>query len=536
MAGLDNQTKIIALLVIDIVFFFIEIISGYAVGSLALVADSFHMLNDIMSLVVALYAVRLVQKGGQSPKYSYGWQRAEILGALFNGVFLMALCFSIFMEALERLIAKPQVSNPHVVVIVGSLGLLSNIVGLCLFHGHGHVHGHNHSHDHGHDHDIENGTSHHHDMEQGHENHHVHKSDSDQHQNGNCKGRQHLHGHEYAHDRRTESVTERTTLTKNEEAELGQKVRDIVGHPAKARAFVMDKAHSLGYDTASSKHDSEHHRLLSPGTTSSSYGTVKLPSTSASPSRQRRRSHAEASTEEDVRRHRQSIGSGAHTHDNMNMTGVFLHVLGDAIGNVGVIFAGAFILFTEYSWRHYADPVISFIIACIIFHSALPLVKSASFILLQGVPTTVSLDGVRDSVLRIEGVLSVHDLHVWQLNENKIVASLHIMVDCSGEQTTRYMSIADQVRRTLHIWGIHSSTIQPEFVPGGLKEAAELSGVAVQDRFDEHGRLLTPDGHLVREEVASGLNSACLLACDGDECRDAQCCEMPTSGKSSATP
>ena len=70
--GLDNQAKIIILLGIDIVFFFIEIISGYAVGSLALVADSFHMLNDIMSLVVALYAVRLVKKGGKSPQYSYG--------------------------------------------------------------------------------------------------------------------------------------------------------------------------------------------------------------------------------------------------------------------------------------------------------------------------------------------------------------------------------------------------------------------------------------------------------------------------------
>ena len=134
--GLDNQAKIIILLGIDIVFFFIEIISGYAVGSLALVADSFHMLNDIMSLVVALYAVRLVKKGGKSPQYSYGWQRAEILGALFNGVFLLALCFSIFMEALERLVAKPQVSNPSTVVIVGSLGLLSNIVGLLLFQGH----------------------------------------------------------------------------------------------------------------------------------------------------------------------------------------------------------------------------------------------------------------------------------------------------------------------------------------------------------------------------------------------------------------
>ena len=148
--GLDNQAKIIILLGIDIVFFFIEIISGYAVGSLALVADSFHMLNDIMSLVVALYAVRLVKKGGKSPQYSYGWQRAEILGALFNGVFLLALCFSIFMEALERLVAKPQVSNPSTVVIVGSLGLLSNIVGLLLFQGHAHPHSHSHGHDHSH--------------------------------------------------------------------------------------------------------------------------------------------------------------------------------------------------------------------------------------------------------------------------------------------------------------------------------------------------------------------------------------------------
>ena len=57
--------------------------------------------------------------------------------------------------------------------------------------------------------------------------------------------------------------------------------------------------------------------------------------------------------------------NGGHSHGNMNMKGVFLHVLGDAIGNVGVIFVGAFILFTHYSWRHYADPVISFILSLI---------------------------------------------------------------------------------------------------------------------------------------------------------------------------
>ena len=504
--GLDNQAKIIILLGIDIVFFFIEIISGYAVGSLALVADSFHMLNDIMSLVVALYAVRLVKKGGKSPQYSYGWQRAEILGALFNGVFLLALCFSIFMEALERLVAKPQVSNPSTVVIVGSLGLLSNIVGLLLFQGHAHPHGHSHGHDHSHAHA---GSDHHHDIESG----VVHDHDHDQ------------HDHKHEHDDRT--------------TEFNKNVGDIVGHPARARAFVMNQAHSLGYDnTASKSGDGESQQLLSPQYATNSYGAAGSSSHDHATGT-RRLSQTDATTEEEVRRHRQSMAlNGGHSHGNMNMKGVFLHVLGDAIGNVGVIFVGAFILFTHYSWRHYADPVISFIIACIIFQSALPLVKSASFILLQGVPTTVSLGGVRDSVLRIEGVLSVHDLHVWQLNENKNVASLHIMVDCSGEQTDRYMHIADQVRRTLHIWGIHSSTIQPEFVPGGLNEAAKLSGVAVasKNRFDEHGHLLTPDGHRVKEEIAE-RDMACLLACQEEECRDAKCCDgaAPNHVKSSSS-
>lgn len=86
----------------DTVFFFVELISGYAVGSLALVADSFHMLNDVCSLIVALQAIKLAESSSTSSRYSYGWQRAEVLGALINGVFLLALCFSIGLEAIER--------------------------------------------------------------------------------------------------------------------------------------------------------------------------------------------------------------------------------------------------------------------------------------------------------------------------------------------------------------------------------------------------------------------------------------------------
>src|SRR5271169_4006622 len=60
-----------------------------------------------MSLIVALYAIKLAARQTKSPKYSYGWQRAEILGALINGVFLLALCLSIFLEAVQRFF-EPQ--------------------------------------------------------------------------------------------------------------------------------------------------------------------------------------------------------------------------------------------------------------------------------------------------------------------------------------------------------------------------------------------------------------------------------------------
>lgn len=81
-----------------------------------------HVPSTVCSLIVALYAIKvrrpvfcisdakeglfvqLAAKETTSSKYSYGWQRAEILGALINGVFLLALCFSIFMEAIERFV------------------------------------------------------------------------------------------------------------------------------------------------------------------------------------------------------------------------------------------------------------------------------------------------------------------------------------------------------------------------------------------------------------------------------------------------
>ena len=89
------------------------------------------------------------------------------------------------------------------------------------------------------------------------------------------------------------------------------------------------------------------------------------------------------------------------------------------------------------------------------------LVRSTSFILLQGVPPEVSLEDVRSDILAVEGVHSVHELHIWQLSETKIIASVHI----NSSRDVEFMPIASDIRRVLHRHGIHSSTIQPEYHP-----------------------------------------------------------------------
>lgn len=68
-------------------------------------------------------------------KNTFGWARAEVLGALVNAVFLVALCFSITVEACKRFIEVEQIHDPQLLVVVGVIGLVVNLIGLLLFHG-----------------------------------------------------------------------------------------------------------------------------------------------------------------------------------------------------------------------------------------------------------------------------------------------------------------------------------------------------------------------------------------------------------------
>ena len=158
-----------------------------------------------------------------------------------------------------------------------------------------------------------------------------------------------------------------------------------------------------------------------------------------------------------------------HAHDSikessaeqLNMKGVFLHVLGDALGSVVVIGSALAIKYGDVSWSVYIDPGMSLILVIIICSTSIPLLKQTTMVLLQTVPTHIEVAELHQDLLaNVNGVLGIHEFHVWQLTGKRIIASAHIR--CAGDYNN-YPQIAEDVKQFFHANGIHSITIQPEF-------------------------------------------------------------------------
>lgn len=109
-----------------------EVVGGLITGSLALIADAAHMLSDSISLAIALFAVWLAGKPATMQR-TFGYKRAEILAALFNGFSLVVVSLWIFYEAARRAGDPPEVlGGPMLVVAIG--GLLVNLIAAWVLH------------------------------------------------------------------------------------------------------------------------------------------------------------------------------------------------------------------------------------------------------------------------------------------------------------------------------------------------------------------------------------------------------------------
>jgi cobalt-zinc-cadmium efflux system protein len=124
-------------LAISCIYFFAELIGGFLTNSLALLSDAGHMLSDIAALALSLFAFRIAKRPATVIS-TYGYHRAEILAALFNGLTLWLIVGVIFTAAYNRFLDPPAVAS-YGMLIVASLGLLVNVVaGAVLYGSHHH--------------------------------------------------------------------------------------------------------------------------------------------------------------------------------------------------------------------------------------------------------------------------------------------------------------------------------------------------------------------------------------------------------------
>ena len=145
----------------------------------------------------------------------------------------------------------------------------------------------------------------------------------------------------------------------------------------------------------------------------------------------------------------------AGSHDNMNVRGAYLHVLGDLLGSVGVVVAAVVIRYT--GWL-IADPIASFITTALIIRGAWSLVRESVDILLESVPKSIDLRAVRTQLEAIPGIESVHDLHVWSVNPRMVAMSAHAVVrDASVQQ-----HVLEHVHDAMRLFGIGHVTVQIE--------------------------------------------------------------------------
>ncbi|MBE3043283.1 cation transporter [Candidatus Bathyarchaeota archaeon] len=465
------------------------------------------------------------------------WLRAEILGAFFNAVFLIALCVSIVLEAVTRFFDPPEIENPKVMLIVGCFGLASNLVGFVILGGHGHGHSHDHEE----------------------EDKHVHA---------------HAHGHGEEDEERLAEEGRGRTTTNAEVAGKSGSILDVIPQVAVARVSSVPPTNiEEQQDTGASRDDEGRHstqtirgrshrrtgphaplasiedlsiypssfrqeiiaasRSGKPYERSSSSESEpdertsllsgaarskKAKGTSPSPVMRRRR-YSEALHTDHHHNKPKDKGKGGHghSHGDMGMNAMMLHVLGDALGNVGVIITALVIWLTDWPYKNYTDPLVSLFITAIILRSALPLTFATAKILLQATPDYIDVNEIRHDIQTLPGVVSCHHIHIWQLSDTKVVASMHMQVSfpISEEGGEKYMELAKRARKCLHAYGIHSATIQPEFCPdkGQHVEFAPASGAMGMDGASDG-----PGGM-----SAAGDSEVCLLECV-ENCEAEGCC------------
>jgi len=451
---------------ISAIYVVAELGAALYMGSLVLMSDGFHNLSDVISLAIAYWA-RLATKRASSDDMTYGWARTELIGGLTNGCFLLSLVIYVMLESIPKFIDPIEITEPLLLSIVAGAGLAVNLTGTIVFAITGQ--GHSHSHSHG-----------------GHSHGHGHSEEKDK------KKKKKKQPKLAFNDLEMDSASEVESPAAARMSTNLIQIDDSNGHDTTPKKEKKKEGHSHGHKEEGHSHGHSHEhkdgvkKEKKEKKEGHSHGhkeeghshehtdaEIKI----KKEKKEKKEGHSHGHKEEGHSHGHKEGKKEGHSHGHKegkkagrdeNVHAVFLHFLGDAISSLLVLGAGLLIYFFKGGkWTAYVDPVSSLVISCLILYTTVPLIKRCSMILLQN-SGEVPVNQIRKKLAKVEGLLSIHDLHIWQLVDGMTIASVHIAI----EEGVDFNTIVNQVKKTFHKFGVHSTSIQPEFVPRNFQTGA----------------------------------------------------------------
>jgi cobalt-zinc-cadmium efflux system protein len=166
---------------------------------------------------------------------------------------------------------------------------------------------------------------------------------------------------------------------------------------------------------------------------------------------------------------------------DLNIRAAFIHMPGDAIGAIAIIGGAVVMSFTGWS---YIDPALSIALGLLIIYTAWDIIRESLNILLEGLPRGLELSDVSAALGGIEGVLDVHDLHIWSLGSSTHALSSHVLIEDMPPSASE--RILKRINKVLCDFDIHHSTIQFEHVPCLLSDNG--CKMTVADHAHQHGQ------------------------------------------------
>lgn len=464
----EARRKLMMAIALCFGFMLVEVVGGIVSNSLAILTDAAHLLSDVAGFAISLFALWMA--GWEAtPKHSFGYFRMEILGALVSMQLIWMITGILVYEAIMRLVSGTEEVNGRLMFITAAFGVSVNILMTFLLgHDHGHSHG-DHGHDHGH----------------GHSHGHSHiqsksKSNSLNHDHD------HDHDHDYDHDHEDSSVGEKKQGTKTHShskplshsksdlplskgpGDLESEASRLLGKPSRNGSSKVnhDQEHNghshedgNGHHHHHDHHDKDghdhHHDDVEGGRRVEDRkilkGSFKKPAVNK---------HADDHGKESNAKHSHDlVPSTPVMKQNINLQGAYLHVLGDLIQSVGVMIGGA-IIWWKPEWK-IVDLFCTLLFSVLVLFTTIKMLRDILEVLMESTPREINAAEVEEGIRRLEGVVDVHELHIWAITMGKIVLACHVRIIPTSDMEEVLHSVLEFCEKE---YNISHATVQVERV------------------------------------------------------------------------